>query len=180
MRTKTVILPAAVAAGNWVSVDSRQSNFNVGVSFDVSTSASLTFKLQEAWYDPISDRVNTQNITRSTTTVTAVFPQPHGLKVGDSVTVFGAGAGIDGTYDVATTADNKTITYTVANSGVTAPTGTVTICKFHVQDDATITAKTSSIYGSVSVPCSYIRGNVTVWVSGNVAMTVSQGLSGLS
>lgn len=180
MRTKTVILPLSATPGNWISVDSRQTNFNVGVSFTISPSASLTFKLQEAWYDPITDRVNTQNISRSTTTATVVFAQPHGLKVGDSVTVFGAGAPLDGTYDVASAADSKTITYTVLNSGVSAPTGTVTVCKFHVQDDATITAKVASIYGTVTVPCSYIRGNTTVYSSGSVCMTVAQGVSGLS
>lgn len=176
MQAKTVTISGGTGPSAWINVDSKKTSFNLGYAGVLyGASVGLTWKMQYGVSDPNFDRVNTQNLSRSTTTVTVVFASDHGLSAGDCVVVYGAGVPFDGTHTVATAADNVTITYAVANSGLTAPTGTVTIIKIRVFDDATATAKTGNFAGSSTIPCTYARANITAFTAGGIALTVTQG-----
>lgn len=107
------------AAGNapWIPLNRYATSISVMLGVIFSSNKNLTASVQYT-NDPLV--AQPCKISRSTTTATLILTN-HGLSVDDSVVVTGAGAPLDGTYAVASVVDQNTITYTVANSGVTAP-----------------------------------------------------------
>src|SRR5215475_7696168 len=92
----------ATGPGAWFPLDTIQSGFGVGYLVSVQESSTLTYKIQHGFYDPSRDQYAVR-ITRSTTTATLTWADGTVMtpKVGDSLVVTGAGAPLDGTYDVA-------------------------------------------------------------------------------
>lgn len=185
MRMKTIAL-AAAGVSQWIPVDWVQASFAIGVNCNCQGGGTYSYKLQHGYSDSVLDTVHV-NITRSTTTATIVFPSGvngdgesvpgHGLKVGDNLQIFAAGAPFDGSNDVASVVDTHTVTITVANSGLTAsPLNIAYAKKVYVEDDATIASGTTgSKEASVTVPCFAIRLNAATVTSGQIMLTVGQG-----
>lgn len=178
MRTKSIVKGTATGPSQWVPVDDSAMSFGIGFLVDVQGGSSLTYKVQMGFCDRENDRQDTDNQSRAATVNTITWGNPHGLQVGDSIVCQGAGAPFDGTFDVATVASPTVITTTVANSGPTAPAGGARIWKIHVTDHPIVTGQTTSQAGNVAFPCSMIRANLTVWVSGQITMTINQGFEG--
>lgn len=188
MKTKTI---AIIAAGNtqWLPVDSKQANFLLGIYVNCQGGGTYSYKVQHGYSDPSVDIIQTNNITRSTTTMTVVFPSGtdvdgeslpgHGLKVGDNMQVYGAGAGLDGSWDVAGVTDTHTVTATVLNSGATVAANGAKIRKVYVTDDAVIASgTTASKETSLVIPCYAVRVNAATVTSGQINLMVTQGVTG--
>src|SRR6267378_2440928 len=96
---------AGGAAGPWIPLDYLQRPFNVALMVSLSQDASgITYSVEYTPDNPNSSK-NTANpvasLTRSTTTATLTFANPHGLVTGDAVVVYNSGdANLDGTYTV--------------------------------------------------------------------------------
>lgn len=165
---------SAAGAGSWLRVNSKQIPFDLSFRVTLSSGAGMTYQVQHTFDDP----ENRQNcsISRTTTTATLTLAD-HGLSVGDSITVSGALAPLDGTYAVATVTDANIITYTVANSGATSATTDVARVRvFRVAAHATVTAKTASDDGSqYTAPVQAIRLNITAYTSGKATLVALQG-----
>ena len=153
-------------------VDSKQAPFNV--AFSVNVQGTGTFTVEHGYADFINKK--NPKITRSTTTATMTLPT-HGLKVGDSLIVGGAGAPLDGTYAVASVTDANTVTYTVANSGATANADGAWCVPVRVFPHSTVAAQTTSQDGNYAFPCNCVRMRITVAGAGNYAFHVNQGNS---
>lgn len=153
-------------ASGWIPVDWRQAPFSVSLHVDVQGTG--TYKVQHGFTNWVK---NVVKLARTTTTATLTYTN-HGLQVGDSLIVEGAGAPFDGTYGVASVTDANNVTYTVANSGLTASEGR---CLFvRVADHSTLTAKTASADGNYAFPVQMVRLNITSTGTGKYAFTVTQ------
>src|SRR5579863_5206063 len=122
---KQTVTPVAAggAFGPWIPLDYLQRPFNVSLFASLSEDASgITYSVE---YSPDNPNVtkgtvnNVASLTRTTTTATLTFTNPHGLVTNDSVTVVNSGdPNLDGTF--AFTATSPTAgTYAVANTGAT-------------------------------------------------------------
>lgn len=180
-----VTLPAlgATGSGPWVPIDYLEHGFGVGYYVSVQASSTLTFKTQHAFYanpgDPTAGSPDYQlpvSITRSSTTATLTLPLSPAPKVGDCVIVEGAGAPLDGTYDVAGVTSGTVVTYTVANSGVTSAAAGARVRYLHVEDDTVVTGKTASTSGNIAYPINALRLYLTAYSAGAAILTVNQGL----
>lgn len=170
MRPKVQITDTSVGgASAWIPVNWRQTPFSV--SFFVDVQGTGTYKVQHGFTNWEKQGCK---ITRATTTATLTALN-HGLQVGDSITVEGAGAPFDGTYAVATVGSASTITYTVANSGATTADSTARVMFIRVMDHSTVTGKTASIDGNYAFPVQAVRLNITTPGTGQYSFTVSQG-----
>lgn len=156
----------------WIPLDPAQSPFAIGFGVTLTAAAVLTYKIQHSFDNP--NRGVACTITRSTTTATLVLTD-HGLTTSDSVVVSGAGAPLDGTYDVASVVDADTITYTVANSGATLSSPGAKVAVMRVFDHPTVTAKTTATDGNYAFPVKAMRLNVTAYTSGKATLTALQG-----
>jgi len=159
----------------WCPMDYGQNAFGVSLGAIVTSGASLTYKVQHSFDSPY-DLVPFY-ATRTTTTVTATIPD-HQLTAGDMVNVVGAGAPMDGSYAVASVSDANTITYTVANSGVTLSKPGANVNLMHVFDNSVITGKTANADSHYAFPVTAIRVNVTSYTSGKVTLTIIQSSPG--
>ena len=169
----------ATGPGPWFPLDTIQSGFGVGYICSVQESSTLTYKIQHGFYDPSDGRdYNQVYITRSTTTATLTFPQAMSPKIGDSLVVISAGAPLDGVYEIAGVTSSTVVTYTVANSGVTASTAGAKALLIRTQDDPVVVNKSATTDGNIAFPCNAIRLNVTAYTSGAVSLTVNQGVFG--
>lgn len=164
----------ASAAGTtrWVPIDYRQNAFGVALGCIVTSGASLTYTVQHTFDSPY-DMVPFY-ATRSTTTVTATITD-HQLTAGDTLLVIGAGAPMDGRYIVASVVDANNVTYTVANSGVTASAPGATVNLTRAFNNAVIVAQTAAKDANYAFPVRAIRLNVTAYTSGKVTLTILQG-----
>lgn len=174
MRTTSQISQAAVGPTPWVPIDNSLLGFGLNIGCYVSSGASLTYKAQYTHDD--LNRFQVCGITRSTTVATVKLTA-HGLTgVTDSVIVRGTGdTNLDGTYTVASIVDANTFTYTVANSGATVAKATAECAVVRVFDHSTIAAKTANFDGTLTVPVTAVRLNLTVWASGTVTMLLNMG-----
>ena len=103
---------------NWLPVDYRSNDFGIGIGVNLSDSGSLTYSIQHSFDNPHDDIDCV--ITRSGTTATATFKEPHGKAVGDSITVtHNREDNLKGTFDIASVPSDATLTYTVAATGST-------------------------------------------------------------
>lgn len=169
MRAKVFTLnTSATGATPWHRLDDKQNPFSV--SFAVTVQGTGTYTVEHGFTNWVKNPVT---LSRSTTTATLSFTA-HGLQVGDSVVVEGAGAPFDGTYAVASVVDANNITYTVANSGATASSEGRAVF-IRVFPHAVVAAQTTSKDGNYAYPAQVIRCRCTVSGAGQYAFTVSQG-----
>jgi hypothetical protein len=174
MRTTSQISQAAVGVTPWVPIDNSLLGFGLNIGCYVSSGASLTYKAQYTHDD--LNRFQVCSITRAATVATLKLTAHGFTGTTDSVIVRGTGdSNLDGTYPVATIVDANTITYTVANSGATVAKGTAECVVVRVFDHATITAKTANFDGTITVPVTAVRLNLTIWTSGTVTMLLNMG-----
>lgn len=172
------VVVEATAAGPsaWVPLSFEQRPFSASVFCEVMGGSTLTYKVQYGFYNPSADKEDVKSITRSTTTATLTWFAARGAAVGDSLVITGAGAPLDGTYDVASVTSSTVVTYAVANSGATANLYPGPRCQLiRVFDDATIVSKSASLAGAIPFVCDAVRVNITAYTIGRVAMTVNQG-----
>ncbi len=166
------ITATAAGATAWVPIDYRQNTFGIGIGCTITSGASLTYKIQHTFDSPYN--LVPFYATRSTTTATATITD-HKLSVGDTINVINAGAPMDGRYLVASVVDANTITYTVANSGVTVSTTGAKVNLTRAFDNAVIVAQTGNKDANYAFPPRAIRLNVTSFSSGKVTATIIQG-----
>ena len=177
--------PAHVSVGatgpsNWVPIDYLEAGFGVGYRCTVQGGANVTYKVQHGWL--LGEPISLANLTRTTTTATATwrvgttdYTASHGLQTGDCVLMQGYGAPFDGVFTITVTSATA-FTFTVANSGLTA--STLGLCqRVTVGDDPIVTGATTSQESNIGFPCWALRLNATAWVSGEVSMTIFQGIS---
>lgn len=182
MKSKQYILNVP-GATPWHMCETKTAPFSVGVQVDCAGGGTYSYKLQYG-FSTDYDVVQTDNLTRAAAVATLGFPSNHGLSVGDSVVVWGSannnsGSTMDGTFDVASVVDLKTITYAVTNSGpTTVPAGQVRVKKVHCQDDATFPAATAaSKAGAVTIPVNFLRVVAVTVTTGTLDVTFNQGWS---
>jgi hypothetical protein len=166
------VVQGAAGASKWVPVDYTKANFGVALGATISSGAGLTYKAQHTLDSPYN--LVPCSISRSTTTASLTLAD-HGLSVGDSLTVVGAGDPLDGTFAVAAVTDANIVTYTVANSGNAASDAGARVCTMRVLDHSTMTGKTTASDGNYAFPIKAVRVNVTLYTSGKVTLTVNQG-----
>ncbi len=180
------VITGATGPSGWVPIDYMQRSFGIGFHTTVGggTAPSMTYKVQHCFDSGVPDTEIL--ITRSTTTATLVFKAingpnglawvNHGLSTSDNVEVRSAGAPLDGTYAVASVVDSRTITYTVANSGVTTNTAGAAVQRLYVGDHPTVTGATTSTDGNYAFPPNRIRTNTTAYGAGSLTLSLNQGL----
>jgi len=184
MKAKTFTLNAPGATPWWMT-ETKTTPFNVGVQVDCAGGGTYSYKLQHG-YSTDYDVVQTDLLTRAAGVATLVFPSNHGLSVGDSIVVWGSlgqgnvGSTMDGTFDVASVVDLKTITFAVTNSGpTTVIPGCVRVKKIHCFDDTGIPAATAaSKEAVVNTPCNFLRVVAVTVTTGTLNVTFNQGWSG--
>lgn len=169
------------ALGNspWVPLNRLQRSFAVALFGYPSSNANLTWKVQHTGDPTDIDAARPVTISRVTTTATVIDPGPnatgHGLSVGDSIQLMGAGAPFDGFYSVATVVDQFTYTYTVANSGLTAAQQGARVHSLRVLDHATLIGQTGRADGNYAFPPTACRLVTTAYVAGYVDLDIIQG-----
>jgi hypothetical protein len=177
----------ATGPSDWIMVNYLQRSFNIGYNCTVggATAPSMTYSLEGGYW---SGNYDTEvHITRSTTTATLKFNAingpngsawvNHGLAVGDSLIINSAGAPLDGTYRVASVTDSRTVTYTVANSGVTVSTPGTFVTRIFVRTGlAGVTGVTGATAGSITTPINFLRSNIATFGSGALTLSFDQGM----
>lgn len=172
MQTTSVTVGSATFS-NWIPLNYLQKHFAVSLGVTLTPSATLTYQVQHTFDNPWATLV--AKITRSTTTATLTYID-HGLRVGDSVVVTGAGAPFDGTFAVASVVDADNITYTVLNSGLLISTPGATFARLRVFAHEDLTALTADADGNYAFPVRACRLNITAYTDGKATLTVNQGL----
>lgn len=172
MQTTYVVVGSQTTSA-WIPIDKIRNPTSISLGCTITEGASATYKVQHT-FDNAMATTDVGSITRVTTTATATVPE-HGLSVGDSVIVEGAGAPFDGTYAVASVTNANVFTYTVANSGLTTAQVGARIALLRVFDHASVTGKTTKSDGNYAYPVGAVRLNVTTYASGKVTLAVTQG-----
>lgn len=174
MATNTSVRMSATGKSAWIPVNRHQDAANVALAVTLSEGATLTYSVQHTL-----DRLNRPeycSISRSTTTAT-LTQTGIGKKaaVGDCVVVSGAGAPLDGTYDVASVTGDDALTYTVADSGVSVshPSARVSLLRVLTHDD--LSGETAADDGNYAFPPAAIRLYVSDYTDGYAELTVNQG-----
>lgn len=168
-------LLTAAGASAWIPLNFEQRSYAASVAVNV-LSGTLTYKVQYGMYDPSRNQEDVKSITRSGTTATLTWFDARAAKVGDSLAVTGAGAPLDGTYDIASVSSSTVVTYTVANSGATANLYPGPRAQWILTfDDATLVSKSASAAGAVPYVADAVRLVITAYTSGGAQMIVNQG-----
>lgn len=165
---------AAVGSTAWIPLDYLQRPFNVALFSSLSQGGACTYSVEYTPDNPNLMRAPIGSITRSGTTATVNFPA-HGLNTGDSMLVTGSGdANLDGVQKVTAT-DANTLTYVVANSGLTISLPTVQVCLMRVFPHDVMITLTARADGNFAFPCWATRATVTTPGSGLLTLEVNQG-----
>lgn len=173
MPRPTSITVSSLTHSAWIPVNYRQNPFTLSLFVNITSGASLTYKVQHTADDPFNPVPVTISRTTTTATLTKVA---HGLSVGDSVTVIDSGStNLNGNYDVASVVDADNITYTVANTGATASIAGTKAVLLRVFDHEFITGKTANDDGNYAFPVRAVRLKNTVYASGSSTLTILQG-----
>ena len=161
----------------WIPLDYLQRPFNVALFVSLSATSDGTDTVEYTPDTPNSTKGNTvASLTRSGTVATLTMTQAHGLNVGDSVLTFNTGdANLDGTHQVASVTSPTALTYTVANTGLTAQAGYAQAVLMRVFPHSFLAAQTARGAGNFAFPCWAVRLNVTAGTTGNVTLEVIQG-----
>jgi hypothetical protein len=144
----------------------------VGVAVVCSSNISATYTVDYSFDNP--NVPVPCKLSRSTTTATLTLVN-HGLTTADSIIVAGTGStSLDGTFAVASVVDQNTITYTVANSGVTSSTsGQVSVMRVF-SDITALSAKTANAQALITTPIMAVRLRCTIFAAGYMTMLVLQ------
>ncbi len=172
MRITSVVV-GAIGYSDWIPMDTYRLPFNASAAVSLTDTPTLTYSV-EVTYDDLGLK-QLPAIARTTTTATVTLAD-HGLTVGDSVRVEGAGAPLDGVFKVATVTNGNVFTYTVANSGATASAVGATIVIMRVFVPSAFSAKTAKVDSVISAPTSAVRLSVTSWSAGKATLTVAQAI----
>jgi hypothetical protein len=178
---KQTVTPTASggAFGPWIPIDYLQRPFNVGVFVSLSQDASgITYSVEHSPDNPNPTKLTANpvaSLTRTTTTATLTFTNPHGLVTGDSVTVYNSGdPNLDGTYTVTATS-TTVVTYTVANTGATAGGPYTQAVPMRVFPHDFMAGLTARADGNYAFPVMAIRLHVTAWTAGSATLELTQG-----
>lgn len=178
---KQTVTPTAAggAFGPWLPLDYVQRPFNVSLFVSLSQDASgITYSVEYSPDNPNAGRSTANpvaSLTRTTTTATLTFTNPHGLVTNDSVTVVNSGdANLDGTYTVTATSTTG-VTYTVANTGATVGSVYTQAVPMRVFPHATLVGLTARAAGNFAFPCWACRLHITAWTAGSATLEVIQG-----
>ena len=183
----------ATGTSNWTPLDYRAHAFGVGFHTTVGGDAApdMTYTVEHAFSSMNYD--TEVHITRSTTTATlkflAVYDHNnnevpwvnHGLAVGDNVLVASPTAVFDTGATgaaVASVVDNRTITYTVANTGPTVAGAGTFVLRLYVATtpvDGVTTGLTGSADGNYAFPPNFVRLNVSAHTAGTLTLSANQG-----
>lgn len=174
MRSVTQRL-AAAGTTPWVPLDDQQVPFQVSLFVSPSAVAVLTGKVQLSGDDPVS---NISDVTISRTTVVATATKvAHGLSIGDSVIIIGAGAPLDGIFDITTVPSVDTFTYAVVNSGAAASAVGARLSFLRVFDHPTLAVVNTRSSGNLVTPVSACRFVASVLTGGTVDFQILQGMA---
>lgn len=170
MRSITsVTASTGTPSSRWVTVDSMQPPFSVGLGLSIS-SGTPTYTVQHT-FDPTDGPTHDVTIACTASTTVTVTDTAHGLSTGDSVTITGSGnSAIDGSFDVTVTNAN-TYTYTTTS---TTYNGLAECLSFRVYPHAVLVSQTARADGNYAFPIYACRVKITVG-TGTVSMTVMQG-----
>lgn len=164
MRPKKQTL-AAVGSSNWLPVDFRGDQFGIGIGVNVSSGSTLTYSIQHT-FDNVYEVQNVA-IARVTTTATVTFDSPHGKVTGDSINITGTREdNLAGTFAIASTPSDTTLTYTVSDTGSTAESAKATV--YSVFEHESLTGLSATADGGYTLPPSAIRLIVSAHSAGNV------------
>ena len=180
----------------WTMVDYIQRSFAIGFLCTVggTGSPSMTYKVQNGFW---SGNYDTEvYLTRTTTTATLVFNSlysdpntrapwvSHGLSTSDNLFIYAAGAPFDCLappnptvgIPIASVVDNRTVTFTVANSGASVGAPGFYVARIFVSDHPIVTGATGSTAGNYAYPINFIRTNITTFGSGALTLSLNQGV----
>ena len=164
---KTTITEATVGA--WFPV-SRRSDGNIGFTVSPHLNSAGNYDVQFTTSNLVFKHLKT--VFSRTTTVLTITLVDHGLTTADDI-VINDSADFNGVYRVASTADQDTLTVTVANSG--AALGHLSLTPIIVDTLTGFTAATGKQSGNFSASVSAIRVNAANVTTQPVDLTVNQG-----
>jgi hypothetical protein len=174
MKTTTTSL-SAIGVSPWIPVNYRQSPFSASVAVDLDSAASLITYTVEHTFDDFGAYRTGVSLSRSGTTVTAVYPTPHDLNTGDGIAVeMSSVAGLDGQFPVTVT-NTTTLTYVSAVSGAATAESGVQVTNLRVFPKTNMSGKTTSAEDTYIAPVTGIRLNVTALTAGKATLIVNQG-----
>lgn len=176
----SVQVSGAPGISPWIVLDYQQRPFNVALMASLDAAASgATFKVEYTPDNPNQTRANTNNVvslSRTTTTATLTFTNPHNLVAGDSVKVYNSGdANLDGDRAVVSVTSPTVLTYTVANTGAATGAGFTKAIPLRVFPHDFMVALSAKADGNFAFPCWACRLNVSALAAGVVTLTVEQG-----
>lgn len=164
-------------SSRWVTVDSMQPPFSVGLGVSVSYgSTSPVYEVQHT-FDQTDCNPHPVTIACTASTTVTVTDTNHGLQTGDSATISGAGNGIDGYFNV-TVVNANTYTYTTTLSTYNGPAQAITNRVYpHATINTTTTASgtVTRIDGNYAFPIYACRITLASG-TGTVSMSVIQGV----
>lgn len=167
----------------WLLLDYYQVNFNVGLfaSLSEDASAAATYSLQYSPDNPNSGKTTRNpvvSLTRTAGVATLTWLNPHGLVAGDAARVWNSGdPNLDGDAQIASTPSASSITYAVANTGLTvgSPYAEAQPMRVFALPTA-VTAATTRQSLNLQTPCWAVRLNVSALTAGSITLEAVQGL----
>lgn len=172
----------AVGISPWLVLDYTQRPFDVGLFASLSEDASgaATYSLEYTPDNPNQGKTTRNpvvSLTRTTTTATLTWANPHNLVTGDAAKVYNSGdPNLDGDVAVASTPSPTSITYTVANTGAVAGGGYTEAIALRVFAlAAALTAATTRQSANLTTPAWGVRLHVTALTTGSITLEVVQG-----
>jgi hypothetical protein len=166
-RPKTLTVTEATV-GNWFPVD-RKSNGNIGFTVRPHLNSAGTYDVEFTVSNLTFEHKKTV-FSRSTTTLTITLVD-HGLTTNDDVIIRNT-ADFNGVYRVASTADQDTLTVTVADSG--AASGHLSLTPITVDTLTDFAAVSGLLSGHFSASISALRLNATSVTTQPVDITINQ------
>lgn len=177
MRSPISAQLAATGNSAWLVLDYLQRPFSVGIDVSADAAAvTATFAYTVQWTPDNPNHIKRiVSLLRSGTVATLVTSTPHGLSVGDAIVAVATGdPNLDGPHDVASVVDASTLTYTVANTGLTKAGPDPKVVTLRVFADPNMTAKTARAYEGVTTPMMAVRLNGTL-TAGVLTISAVQG-----
>lgn len=179
-----VTVSGAPGISPWILLDYLQRGFAVGLFASLSEDAAgtPTYSVEYTPDNPNQGK-SVQNpvvsLTRTTTTATLTWANPHGLVANDAAKVYNSGdANLDGDQTVVSTPSPTSITYTVANTGATVGSPYTQANGLRVFQVATaLTGATTRQSADLAVPALAVRLHVTLLSAGSISLEVVQGLA---
>lgn len=180
---QTQVTVGSATTSAWIPLNTKKPYFATALFVGLTDTVNLTYTVQHAvpintngQHRPVSgnEMGKLTKLTRSTTTATLIWPA-HGMTTADSLIVQGAGGTMDGTYTVASVVDADTLTYTVANSGITTAQDGFQVMLLKVFNHDTLASKTTADDGNYAFPVPFVRLNVTPYTSGQATLVVVSG-----